>query len=132
MAMVHELEKTLLRVLGDIPERTKEQEKQSKNFGKGRHGDFLFALYQHNRQQTGSEVATFSPTRFKCTLLIRNAFSHNQYPDAAAFIPIAALVQGEAVPENPANHRKVAERLMQEMESLYSPWMRYLRQYKTE
>ncbi len=132
MAMVHELEKTLLNVLEDIPERTKEQEKQSKDFGKGRHGDFLFALYQHNRQHTGSEVATFSPARFKRTLLIRNAFSHNQYPDAAEFIPIAAQVQGEVVPENPANHRKVAERLMQEMESLYSPWMRYLRQYKAE
>jgi hypothetical protein len=132
MAMVHELEKTLLKVLGDIPERTKEQEKQSKDFGKGRHGDFLFALYQQQRQRTGNEVETFSPARFKRTLLIRNAFSHNQYPDAAAFIPIAAQVQGEAVPSNPANHRKVAERLMQEMENLYSPWMRYLRQYKAE
>jgi hypothetical protein len=77
-----------------------------------------------------AQAADFIPAHFKRTLLIRNAFSHNQYPEVAQFVEVAAQVQQEAVPANPANHRKVAERLLDVMQTLYDPWLAYLQQIK--
>lgn len=131
MALVHELERSILAVLRDVPKRDNAQETATKaHFGKGRHGDFLYALHEHH-QQTGIGLATdFNPVYFKRTLLIRNAFSHNQYPEVAQFVEVAAQVQRDAVPDNPALHRKVAERLLSVMQTLYDPWLDYLRQQR--
>lgn len=129
MELVHGLERSILEVLGNVPKRDKAQEAASKqHFGKGRHGDFLYALHNHAQQTGVAQAADFSPAHFKRTLLIRNAFSHSQYPEVAQFIDVAAQVQQEAVPDNPANHRKVAERLLTVMQTLYDPWLEYLRQ----
>lgn len=129
MAMVHELENRIIAVLENVPKRDEELEKHtSRHFGKGRHGDFLYALHEYYQYSSPEQAASFDSKRFKRTLLIRNAFSHNQYPDVAKFIQIAAAVQAEAVPENPDQNRRVAERLKEEMETLYDPWLQYLKQ----
>lgn len=132
MKNVHELEKQIINVLGEIPNRDEEQEKQTKrHFGKGRHGDFLYGLYTHYTESHSEQSDAFNPKSFKRTLLIRNAFSHNQYPDEKIFSEIAEQVRADAVPDNPTLNRKVAERLQQEMEALYDPWLRYLKQTGT-
>lgn len=131
MALVHELERCIQDVLGTVPGRDKAQEAASKqHFGKGRHGDFLYVLHAHYQQSGMAQTADFNPAHFKHTLLIRNAFSHNQYPEVAQFIDVAAQVQREDTPANPANHRKVAERLRDVMQALYDPWLDYLQQIR--
>lgn len=128
MAMVHELENRILEVLGDVPVRDEALKKQTTaDFGGARHGDFLYALHCRFTENSGAGSAeAFDPKCFNRTLLIRNAFSHNQYPEVALFSQVAAEVRTEAVPENATLHRKVADRLKLEMEALYNPWLQFL------
>lgn len=128
MKLVHELEQQILQCMRHIPERSAEQLQHTKRLlGKGRHGDFLFALYQRVQQQDPTHVAVlFDHNRVQRVLKIRNAFAHNQYPDVALFADVAQQVQAEAIPVNPANHRKVAERFIGIMEATYQAWQRYL------
>lgn len=129
MRMTHELENQIIATLGHVAKRDKTLSDQtSEHFGRGRHGDFLYALYQHHQSMSnGADVPAFSLDSFDQTLRIRNAFSHNQYPEVDKFNNIAAQVRAENVPENPANQRKVADRFKQCMEDRYIPWLNFLK-----
>lgn len=125
MQLVHQLEQAISQTLGVIPVRSLAQVQAYSEFGAGRHGDLLFALHQVQQQaapqQLGFELAAFNQFR-----LIRNAFAHNQYPLATEFPRVVAALQREAIPANPANHRKVAQRLYAELERLSRAWFKYL------
>ena len=95
------------------------------DFGEGRHGDLLWALYQQAQRSQG-KLAPFSVLAFQQFRLIRNAFAHNQYPEAVHFPDLAARVRLEPTPDNPALHRKVAVRFAEHMERLCQPWFNYL------
>lgn len=131
MALVLRLEQRVKAVLGDVPKRDKALMQQTEAvFGKGRHGDFLYALWQLAQQDERADVMVFAEARVQRALAIRNAFSHNQYPKAKDFPAVGQAVQAESIPENPANHRKVALRLLTEMEKVVEPWLAYLQQRK--
>ncbi len=131
MERVLGLERQLKKVLGNVPQRDEALIKQSKAvFGKGRHGDFLYALQQLAQQDGRDSEASFADASFKRALAIRNAFSHNQYPKAAEFPAVVQAVQTEQTPENPAHHRQVASRLLDEMQKVVTPWLDYLRHRK--
>ena len=118
---IQTLEKELVAKMGQAPERTKKEEKASRqHFGKGRHGDYLYMLHRRHINDPGFDEASFHKAR-----LIRNAFAHNQYPDAAEFPDIAKAVHSEPPPppDNPRRNRKVAARLGEVMERLYQPWL---------
>ncbi|TXH67608.1 MAG: hypothetical protein E6Q85_09360 [Thiothrix sp.] len=125
MQRVHKLETRISQKLGAIPKRDAAEFKQNPEFGGGRYGDFLQALYQHQQQQA-AHLAGFELAAFNQFRLIRNAFAHNQYPLATEFPQLVQAVRAEPVPVNPANHRKVAERLYAQLEGLSRAWLRYL------
>lgn len=138
MALIHGLERAIIQTLGTIPERklalkdstlNEEQRAQLKQslveFGEGRHGDLLWALYQQT-QAVHARGAGFSVAAFRQFRLIRNAFAHNQYPEAEDFPDLATRVRLEPTPDNPALHRKVAVRFAEHMERLCQPWFNYL------
>lgn len=126
MGLVQDLERQILKSVRHVPELTPEQKHQLK-LGKGRHGDFLFALYQRVQQRAPAQIPVlFAEETLQRVLNIRNAFAHNQYPAYALFTDVVQQVQAAAIPANPANHRKVAECFVAIMETTYRGWQRYL------
>ena len=132
MDKIHELEHSINSFFSSVPERTKlELENSQQLFGKGRHGDFLFQLMTYYRDiHSTAPDKEFTDESIKRSLLIRNAFSHNTYPDVEQFQQVAAKVHTEISPENPANNRKIAERLQEELEELYRPWIAFITNQK--
>lgn len=127
MEQVHTLEKLVTWGLGNVVSRTEsEKESSQKYFGKGRHGDYLYKLYRHMTDGATGQPAVVTEQSFQNALNIRNAFSHNQYPKLKGFRRVAELVRTESVPKNLTVHRKVAERLQDELERIYQPWIDYL------
>lgn len=128
MALVHKLENEIMQNCETIEKNSVPAEFKPE-FGEGRHGEFLYALYQlsktENRQ---NQPDSFDMSRFNKARLLRNALSHNEYPETCAFAHVAQSVNLDKIPENPAKHRKIAERLLAEMERLYEPWLTFLKQ----
>lgn len=133
MALVHEVEHKIVECFKAVPERKRKKEKNLDEeqftsidrFGDGRHGDFLALLYTE-QTRTGVTDKNFDLSCFKQAQLLRNAFSHNEYPKAEAFASIVEMMRLERIPENPAKHREVARRLGDEMKNLYEPWLTFL------
>ncbi len=122
MKLVHQLEKSIIQCCGSIAEDAIPDDLK-KDFG-GRHGEYLYALYRRSQKLSKD----FDKQGFINVRLIRNALSHNQYPDVEAFSKIQQAVRAEDTPQNPTLHRKVAERFFDEMESIYKPWLSFLKQ----
>ena len=129
MGKVHELEKRIVWGLGNVELRTDEERAAGKKyFGKARHGDYLYKLYQHVAEASPDKSTDFTLRHFQSALSIRNAFSHNQYPTVKDFPHIAELMKTEQIPVNSTIHRKVAERMLDELERIYQPWIVYLKE----
>lgn len=127
MELVHELERRIVACLGAVAVRPKEEREATKPLlGEARHGDLLSAL--HTAQQAAGRplAGGFADECFLRTRELRNAFAHNLYPTATMFEDIPRAIAGEAVPANPANHRKVAQKLVGRLEALYKPWLDFL------
>jgi hypothetical protein len=132
MEQVHRLERsiaTALPVTGEV----QVPEPLVQSFGTAKHGTMLFLLYdlfhRHaDRQRATPDVedGAFAAARFDHARVIRNGLSHNQYPDAALFPHVVGAVAADPIPANPADHRRVAARLLQCLNDLYAPWFAFL------
>lgn len=128
MALVHELENEIMQNCETIEKNSVPTEFKPA-FGEGRHGDFLYALYQLSKTENRrNQPDSFDMSCFNKARLLRNALSHNEYPETGTFAHVAQSVNLDKIPENPAKHRKIAERLLAETERLYEPWLTFLKQ----
>ena len=108
MKKVHELEKKIMQYYGDkLP--------KDKQHG---HCQFLEVLK--------SVIPCPTALDFEKALKIRNALSHNEYPEITDFDLLVAAVRQEKIPKNPANHRKIAEKLLEALDCIYQPWLKHL------
>jgi hypothetical protein len=126
MKSVHDLEEKIMQHCGE--NLIKAPQEQESIFGTARHGEFLYTLYTILLQS--EKLSDKDSLCFKQALLIRNALSHNEYPDADYFSSLVETVDKEKIPENPANHRKIAEKLVEALDDIYRPWLKYLLNHK--
>ena len=128
MALIHKLENAVARTNMQISRDSIPRELKD-IFGGGRHSGILFAIYRHFQENSYSSTGqedTFGLERFRKAVNLRNSFAHNQYPPADLYPMVVRQVQMETTPMNPANNRKVAERLVGLLSELYRPWLDYL------
>jgi hypothetical protein len=126
MQMLHVLEPAIVAVAGNLAPPEIPPEEQC-IFGTGRHGKLLRQLREVWRADAGDPtVDAFVEANFRRALDLRNAVAHNTYPDIESFPEIAAAVAAEPLPDNPANPRHVARRLLGALERIYHPWLLFL------
>ena len=125
MRLVHQLEKGIVACCGEVPRETAIPEELQSVF-RGRHGDYLYALYQQYTKKQGSDLVAFDAQLFAKARDIRNKFSHNQYPNTDDFMDIKEAIAADKIPENFSDNRKVAERLLKQLEEIYASWLNYL------
>ncbi len=128
MRLIHLLEPAILAAADRAAPQPVPEDEQA-TFGKGRHGQLLRQLcgfWSDDNAGTDTDAPAFTPDKILAALKLRNAVAHNAYPDIGYFPEVVVAVGADAVPENPDQHRRVAERLRQRLVELYRPWFGYL------
>ena len=130
MALIHQLEKRIFQRLALPRQSYKEFEAANKSnvpkplrkYFSGAHGWVLYLFYQQFEEKLEPSLETFRTTR-----MIRNAFSHSEYPSTRDFPNILAKVRAMKTPSDKENqHRKVANTFYEALEMEYLSWIKLL------